>query len=371
MFDLVQFTQQNVSILLCLLIYCNTLRERHKLTRSSLLSPAFSPWKQLLNHGDDSSFLDLTAFCRRAFSNLVNLCKVHYRDYQTGRHLSLDLQDQVGLYLFYVCSRMGLKHLCMIFGIVPSTASSYLSNIMTIIIKALKRHRLAAIKFPCEGVMRELAAMTESREPRVKNVIGFVDGVAIPIQCSDDAIDQNANYNGHLKDTVCNNVLAFGTNGKIIHASINYPGSWHDSTVAQKFMELVIRLIGEYALCVDQGFPRSGLMRDRFVGPISKKRRAALAATVRDIVLAQHAVYVSLRQAAEWGMRALQGTFSRLKSRLTSNKVKRRDIIYSILLLHNFRTCTVGLNQIKSVFEPHYVQYMNLNPYDRIARYFA
>jgi hypothetical protein len=241
----------------------------------------------------------------------------------------------------------------------------------TLLISSLKRNRHARIAFPKEHEMARLAAITNRREPAVTNVIGFVDGLAIPVQCSDDPADQNAHYSGHHKDTYCNNVLAFAPDGKIIHASINYPGSWPDSQVSVRLMELVVRVIGEYALCVDQGFPRSGPLRGKFVGLISKKRRARLAPELRNYLLRLHAVYVSLRQAAEWGKRALQGTFSRLKSRLPSNKWRRHEIILSVLLLHNFRTHYVGLNQISTVFDYHYEQYLNLNTYDRIARYFA
>jgi len=48
----------------------------------------------------------------------------------------------------------------------------------------------------------------------------------------------------------------------------------------------------------------------------------------------------------------------------------RSLIIETILLLSNFRTTHVGLNQIATVFNPHYEQYMNVEGYDRIARYF-
>ena len=91
---------------------------------------------------------------------------------------------------------------------------------------------------------------------------------------------------------------------------------------------------------------------------------------MRDLIIARHAIYVSLRQASEWGMRALQGTFARLKSRLTSNKEKRAAIILGIVLLYNFRTKFIALNQIATVFNPLYEQYRNLEGYDRIARYF-
>ena len=85
-----------------------------------------------------------------------------------------------------------------------------------------------------------------------------------------------------------------------------------------------------------------------------------------------HNKNVSLRQSSEWGMRALQETFSRLKSRITSNYSKCHYIIYSILLLHNFRTKRIGLNPIAVVFNPHYEAYINIDgyAYDRIARYY-
>ncbi len=81
-------------------------------------------------------------------------------------------------------------------------------------------------------------------------------------------------------------------------------------------------------------------------------------------------MYVSLRQSSEWGMRALQGTFSRMKSRLTSNSKVRKYILESIILLHNFRTVKIGLNQIAVVFNPHYEECINITGYDRIARYY-
>jgi len=69
-------------------------------------------------------------------------------------------------------------------------------------------------------------------------------------------------------------------------------------------------------------------------------------------------------------MRALQGTFTRLKSRLTSNNRMRKLIIETIVLLSNFRTAHVGLNQIATLFNPQYEQIINVDGYDRIARYF-
>jgi hypothetical protein len=45
-------------------------------------------------------------------------------------------------------------------------------------------------------------------------------------------------------------------------------------------------------------------------------------------------------------MRALQGSFSRLKTRLTSDSFRRGQILQAVVLLHNYRTEAEGLNQI-------------------------
>jgi hypothetical protein len=81
-------------------------------------------------------------------------------------------------------------------------------------------------------------------------------------------------------------------------------------------------------------------------------------------------VYTSLRQASEWGMRGLQGTFPRCKKRLPSNKEKRRRVLECIILVHNFRTEVVGHNQISEVFALEYERVINIHGYDRIRRYY-
>jgi hypothetical protein len=167
-----------------------------------------------------------------------------------------------------------------------------------------------------------------------------------------------------------NNVFAFAPTGKIVFCCINYPGSFHDSFVATELIDITSRKIGAYAFCVDSGFPRSNEMYDKFVGPISRANKRKLSPVVRDLVLKKVGIYVSLRQASEWGMRALQGSYPRLKSRLTSDKYKRYLTIYACVLLHNFRTHYCGLNQICEVFNPEYEQYLSVEGYDKIGRYF-
>ena len=366
-----------LSLLLILLVIVtvNNARSRHRLTKSALLPPTLSPWTQLLKNADDGSFLTITGFNRAAFRELELVIfpieDVIRVGVKCGRPETLDNRGKLGVYLLYVTSRMEVKHLCMIFGVPPTTCIRYINKMMKLIVRKLKNNEIARIHFPCTDEEKEYyASMIELREPSIKNCIGFVDGISMAAQCSSEAVEQNKDYNGYKHDTNVNNVLAFAPTGKVIFAALNYPGSWHDSTVCHDLIDLVVATIGSYCLCVDQGFPRSGLLYDKFVGPISKKAKKKLEPMLRDLIMRKSGIFTSLRQAAEWGMRALQGSFSRLKARLGSNKVKRGTVLLSIMLLHNFRTHYVGLNQIATVFNPEYEQYTNLENYDRIRTYF-
>jgi hypothetical protein len=61
-----------------------------------------------------------------------------------------------------------------------------------------------------------------------------------------------------------------------------------------------------------------------------------------------------MRQAAEWGMRAIQSSFPRLKDMLVYEDTgERRILMKMVCLLYNLRARTVGINQIKNVFMTH------------------
>ena len=91
---------------------------------------------------------------------------------------------------------------------------------------------------------------------------------------------------------------------------------------------------------MDQEFPRSGDAHGILVGPIPERSACRLHCSVRDNLIRMSNVYTSLRQASEWGMRGLQGSFPRCKKRLPlpSDKDKRRRVLECIIFIHNFRT---------------------------------
>jgi len=86
-------------------------------------------------------------------------------------------------------------------------------------------------------------------------------------------------------------------------ARINFPGSWHEAQVNQSLIRQVVHNIGDYKICVDQGFPRSGDLLNKFVGPISRRSRENIEPHNGSAIIRRHNTYVSLHQACEWGSR--------------------------------------------------------------------
>ena len=225
----------NVICLLAIIVAYNSVRERHYLLRAAIVRPRLSPWMHLLANGDDRSFLDVTGFTKDAFYRLETAVFPAGDVPTRGRPSSLDNKGKLGLVLFFLGSRMETKFLCLLFGIIPTTANVTINAMLRLLVKQLQRNPAAKVTFPTDvAVLQQYAAMVERREPAVKNVAIFIDGLMACIQCSDDPHEQAMNYNGHIKDTTCNNVLAFAPTGKVVHAAINYPGSWHDATVSNE-----------------------------------------------------------------------------------------------------------------------------------------
>ncbi len=77
-------------------------------------------------------------------------------------------------------------------------------------VKRLRYHPFARIKIPDEQKIEMFAEMMRLREPKISNVIGFMDGLGLAMEITDKRIQQNAYYCGYDCNTMINNVLVFG-----------------------------------------------------------------------------------------------------------------------------------------------------------------
>ncbi len=146
---------------LCLFILLvhasNSVCNCTKLHCCALLLPHKSPWAKLFCFGDASSFLTMTGMTRCLFGLLYDVLFLGQQPQETGRPQVMDKPTQLGLFLFFIGSTMGYKHLCLIFGCTPTVCSRVNTSMLKLVVKKLKRHPLARDKIPDEEKMAEYA----------------------------------------------------------------------------------------------------------------------------------------------------------------------------------------------------------------------
>jgi DDE superfamily endonuclease len=123
----------------------------------------------------------------------------------------------------------------------------------------------------------------------------------------------------------------------------------HDSDVFQ-MAGLYHKLEIAYEATGGKCLMDSAFQKHRYV--IKTGRQPPPDATDRQRRIAAEAT--SMCQSAEWGMRAFQSAFPKLKIPIEYEERGERKIILKVaVLLYNWRANTVGLNQIRTTFMPH------------------
>ena len=307
------------------------------------------------------AFLNTLGVTHTIFQKLLNSM-----DLKDGT--KIDKAGKLGIALQWLNSTMRAKTLCQIFGCPPSTISNTLKATLIALETCLPNHPEAAIRFPSEEEAKEFAKQIKAREPLLSHVFGFVDGVSFPMQEPSDQIEQNRYYNSWKACVSVANVFGYTPDGCIFYSKINFPGSCADAKIARGLTgKINRRLTKGYAVLADSGFPET----DRIITPYKKGCLDLIheKELIRETVLKHNAV-VSIRQAAEWGMRGLQGSFARLTVPLPTNARKRRRIISICVQLYNLKTRLGGLSQIGTVYGENYNPAL-LHSNERIRRYYS
>lgn len=110
----------------------------------------------------------------------------------------------------------------------------------------------------------------------------------------------------------------------------------------------------DYYLVTDTAFPRgSSQIEGRIRAPMKSGEYLPRDPQARQRIEDYDRQLLSFRQSAEWGMRALQGSFGRLRMPLEVNNAERRgDLLETCVRLQNLRTELVGINQLRTVYMP-------------------
>ena len=353
------------------------LRRDRSLRRRALCNPEESPWQRLYDSGDDPALITVTGMDHGAFKELLKLFVPLFdqctpwtgdKDGTTYRRLRLDrskgrgrpriitAEACLGLVLAWYRFRGAEYILQGWFGFTGTHNNVWLRFGRRILLRSLRKHPEAKVTFPSNEEISTLKGICKARHPALENVYCFADGLKLTLEAAPGIDIQGMYYNGWTHDHYITNLFVYSLSGRIICCVVNAPGSLHDSTLATwggvyEKLESAYNTSGGVC-CVDSAFQAGNV--DWL---IKSAQDVAQAETSRDFDVISQAT--ALRQAAEWGMRAIQSSMPRLKDRFLyedeEKEHREREVILKLVpLLYNFRLEFVGLNQLRTVYVPNW-----------------
>ena len=337
----------------------DTCRERSYLTSQALVASIASPWFTLDEYGTDLNFMNALGLPRDAFDDLAAEFEQHYivlsGPGRSGRPTRLNKRMVLSLLLHKYASRSDLKSLCELFGSPPATTSRTLRKAEEALEKTLANMPDAAIRWPTAAEQLEWASLIQAREPIISKKFGFIDGKNYKVQQPTDADLQNALYNGWLHTVLITGTLAFGADGCVFWMKHNCPGSWNDAETSKGFRNNLLdpyRTLQDHGVLADSAFPVSGNMSGRIVTPLKTgdlERAVAAGGRAAQIGTINNAI-ISIRQAAEWGMGAVEKCFRCLTVPMPYDPEVRRQRLSNVYRLYNYRVRRTNVSQIRNVF---------------------
>lgn len=249
----------NTTLALLAMDMLSKLRTRAYLTRPSLVPARYSPWRYLDRGQNDGSFLSVMGLTVSAF-NLLHDSFVTFwnpRQERRGRPSQLGSRGALALTLHHLSSTTKQPHLCMIFGVVPSSLNATLNRALKALLNCLTVHDLAKIRWPTAAAKAGFANVIADKYPGLQSFFGVLDGTLIETEVPSDQKEQEALYSGRKKKHCINNLLLWTPDGCIAYANWNQPGAFHDMTLASRLIQALSQQYQQgqqFAVIGDVGF---------------------------------------------------------------------------------------------------------------------
>jgi hypothetical protein len=336
------------------------------LVRASVLPTSAAPLQRVLESRIDSSYIRCFGINVAVFATILDPFSADYPHYTVkphklkltrihagrGRPRDLSASQCLALVLAFYRSKCEQHVLSAASGTIPSHTCKYLRLGHLLLSKALSGIPEARVEFPSPDRIRELSAIVTAEFPRLAHAFGLLDGLKLRLHPPADPAEQNAYYNGWTTDHCTSNILLFLPDGTIGFAILNAPGSWHDSHVAASgglYDTIAQHVPDPHFIVADSAFPVSGETRGKIL-----RRPKRNEVQPQDLTAEQQVELGALRQQCEWGMRAFQASFPRVKSTFCWEELGiRKLMLTNTAHLLNLRTRLVGLNQIRSYWLEH------------------
>jgi hypothetical protein len=190
--------------------------------------------------------------------------------------------------------------------------------------------------------------MVHRGHPYLSDVWSTMDSLKLMLEQSRNALIHEQFYNGWMHDHNVTSVMCFCPDGTIPIVFCNIPGAIHDSQVADCgdiYDKIELVYLQDGAKCtVDSAF--GNVSRDFL---IKSSQEIIHIEDSMEHGIARDAT--SMRQSAEWEIRAFQSSMPRLKDRMKSETLGERRVTLTIMILvYNLQARAVGINQLASFY---------------------
>jgi len=295
-----------------------------------------TPWNKILSCGNDEDFLVSTNFTKALLlEKLLPMFESERRQLNfgspfrqgpkvRGRKPLLSSIDLLGMSLWYIKTNQTMYSLCPIFGIVSSTLGVWLDYSLEVLQSVVKRNKECEIRWPSHDEMEKSSSLLHCNRVNgrlLEGVFGITDGGRMPCADYTEPNLQNAYLEGFTQSVEVTNLLVFNFFGELIHAAVNYPGSWHDTKIAtvsglyypklsDEFTPPGMAILGDSAFVTNTKATNGKIVRSRKTNEVSNIPESAPLAAVD---LLQQRIMPSERQSGEWSIRAIKAPFARQK----------------------------------------------------------
>ena len=264
-------------------------------------------------------------------------------------HQLLYKHQVLGCVLAYYTDTISAKTLCQMFGIVPATLSRTLKLAEEALDRSLSDLSEAKICWPTLDQQRIWGLAVQHKYPLLYGRWGFVDGKNYKVQKPSNSDMQNAMYNGWLHATFVTGCFCFGADGTVCWGKHNVVGSWNDGDISRPFQVKLAKSkknLPGHGVVADSAFPVSGECYGRIMTCLKENDVENASPNARRGLILIGTQITSARQAAEWGMGAVEKVYRRLLLPLPFNQIRRGLMLRNIYRLYNYRVRTCGISHM-------------------------
>jgi hypothetical protein len=184
-----------------------------------------SAWVRLYKSQNDRAFIttmgvDVETFhyiLGNGFGHAWTYTPIPREDSQLGNprlgRRSLDAAGALGLILHFYSSSMLEVSLQQIFSLIPTTVTRYLNFSKPLLLDTLKHIPEGHIRFTQPDQFASDNALIRQRHPLLEGAFASIDGLALPLQVSNDPEIENATFNAWKQTHYVTNILAFSPRG--------------------------------------------------------------------------------------------------------------------------------------------------------------